>query len=90
MVWNSIPAQLAKENRKFFFGHIKKGARSKDYETALSWLVDAGLPIKRIYRTAKKCAPRTACRSTNISVICNHGTGVLGIEKDSIDRNGNI
>ena len=46
MVWQSLPVQLAKENRKFFFGQIKKGARSKDYEIALQWLLDATkLPI---------------------------------------------
>ena len=40
MVWNSLPLQLAKENRKFFFGQIKKGARSKDFEIAIQWLLD--------------------------------------------------
>lgn len=46
MVWNSIPMQLAKENRKFFFGQIKKGARMKDFEVAIEWLVDCGLIVK--------------------------------------------
>ena len=46
MVWNSIPTQLAKENKKFFFGHIKKGARSKDYELAIEWLLNCGLIYK--------------------------------------------
>ena len=45
-VWNNIPAQLSKENKKFFYGDIKKGARSKDYEMALQWLIDAGLIYK--------------------------------------------
>lgn len=56
MVWNAIPMQLAKENKKFFFGGIKKGARSKDYETAIQWLVDAGL-ITRIHKVAKPATP---------------------------------
>ena len=43
MVWNAIPMQLAKENKKFFFGKIKKGARSKDFEVAIEWLLDCGL-----------------------------------------------
>lgn len=43
MVWDSIPMQLAKENRKFFFGKMKKGARSGDFEVAIQWLVDSGL-----------------------------------------------
>lgn len=48
-VWNSIPAQLAKENKKFIFGMLKKGARAADFELALQWLVDAGL-VYRIER----------------------------------------
>lgn len=43
MLWNSIPAQLAKENKKFIYGLIKEGARAKEYETALLWLTDCGL-----------------------------------------------
>jgi uncharacterized protein len=42
MIWNSIPSQLAKENRKFIYGMIKEGSRAKDYELALSWLIDCG------------------------------------------------
>ena len=45
-VWNSIPAQLSKENKKFVFGILKKGARAADFELALQWLVDAGLLYK--------------------------------------------
>ena len=43
MVWNSIPSQLAKENKKFIYGLIREGARAKDYETAIMWLSDCGL-----------------------------------------------
>ena len=46
MVWESIPMQLAKENKKFFFGQIKKGARSSEFETAIQWLTDCGLVYK--------------------------------------------
>ena len=46
MVWDSIPAQLAKENKKFIFGMVKKGARAAQFEEALQWLVDAGLVIR--------------------------------------------
>lgn len=45
-VWHSIPSQLAKENKKFIYGVIKKGARAKDYEIAIQWLLDAGLVYK--------------------------------------------
>lgn len=45
-VFNSLPSQLAKENKKFVYGVIKKGARAAEYETAIQWLVDAGLVYK--------------------------------------------
>ena len=45
-VWQSIPSQLGKENRKFIFSHVKKGWRAKDLEDALIWLIDAGLVYK--------------------------------------------
>ncbi len=46
LVWDSIPAHLAKENKKFIYAAIKSGARAKEYETAIKWLVDAGLAYK--------------------------------------------
>lgn len=48
LVWKAIPLQLAKENRKFFFGQIKKGTRSSEYEIAIQWLEDCGL-IHKVY-----------------------------------------
>lgn len=59
MVWNSIPMQLAKENKKFFFGKIKEGARAKDFEIAIEWLQDCGL-IKKVYRITKPLVPLKA------------------------------
>lgn len=46
MVWNSIPSQLAKENKKFIYGLLRKGGRAKEYETAIMWLCDCGLVHK--------------------------------------------
>ena len=43
MLWNSIPSQLAKENKKFIYGLVRDGARAKEYETAMLWLIDCGL-----------------------------------------------
>ena len=43
IVWESIPSQLAKENKKFIYRAIKKGARARDFENAIQWLIDAGL-----------------------------------------------
>lgn len=56
LVWNSIPAQLGKENRKFIYGMLKKGARAKDYEIAIQWLVDCGL-VYKIPRVSKAAMP---------------------------------
>ena len=53
MLWNSIPAQLAKENKKFIYGIIKEGARAKDYELAMLWLSDCGL----VYQVHRVTAP---------------------------------
>ena len=47
MVWNSIPAQLARENKKFVYGAVKKGSTARVFEIAIQWLVDAGLVYKR-------------------------------------------
>lgn len=52
LVFQSIPAQLAKENKKFIFGALKKGARAAEYENAIQWLVDAGL-IYKVPRLSK-------------------------------------
>jgi len=46
MVWQSVFGQLAKENRKFVYGQLKKGARAKEFESAINWLVNAGLLVK--------------------------------------------
>ena len=59
MVWQSLISQLAKENRKFIYGQIKKGARAKDFEMAINWLVDAGLVLK-VNRIEKPNLPLNA------------------------------
>lgn len=56
MLWNSIPTQLSKENKKFIFGLVKKGARAKEYELALSWLIDCGL-VYQVHRITKPDIP---------------------------------
>ena len=55
-IWNSIPSQLAKENRKFVYKMVKPGARARDYEDALLWLENAGL-IYRIFCCTKPYLP---------------------------------
>lgn len=56
MVFQSIPSQLAKENKKFIFGALRKGARAGDYETAIQWLVDSGL-VYKVNRVSKPMLP---------------------------------
>lgn len=58
-LWNSLPAQLSKENRKFIYGIVKEGARAREYETALQWLIDGGL----VYKISNVSAPRIPLRS---------------------------
>ena len=56
MIWNNIPSQLSKENKKFIYGNIKTGARAKEFENAILWLKDCGL-IYQIYRVNKPELP---------------------------------
>lgn len=59
MVWRSLLAQLAKENRKFIYGMLKEGARAKEFEMALEWLQDAGL-LYKVNRTKAGKMPLSA------------------------------
>jgi hypothetical protein len=59
MVWNSIPSQLAKENRKFIYGVLKEGARAKEFELAIEWLVNCG-QVHKVFRTTKPSIPLKA------------------------------
>ena len=59
MLWNSIPAQLAKENKKFIYGLIKEGARAKEYELAMLWLTDCGL-VHKVQRVTTPKLPLKA------------------------------
>lgn len=59
MLWNSIPAQLTKENKKFIYGLMKEGARAKEYELALLWLTDCGL-VHKVHRVTAPNLPLKA------------------------------
>jgi predicted AAA+ superfamily ATPase len=59
MLWNSIPAQLTKENKKFIYGLIKEGARAKEYEHAMLWLTDCGL-VHKVHRVNAPSLPLKA------------------------------
>lgn len=56
MVWNSIPLQLARDNKKFIYGALRKGARANDFEIAIQWLVDSGL-VHKVHRISKPVVP---------------------------------
>lgn len=56
MVWDGIPSQLAKENKKFIYSVLREGARAKDFELAIQWLIDCGLCCK-VGRVTKGAVP---------------------------------
>lgn len=65
LVWNSIPMQLAKENKKYMYGQVRKGARAKDFELAIQWLLDCGL-IHKVQRVNKPSLPLKAYMDFNM------------------------
>lgn len=77
MVWNSVPAQLSKENRKFIYGLIKQGARAKEFELALAWLMDCGL-IHKINRVSKPSLPLKAYEDMGAFKLYLLDIGLLG------------
>ena len=81
MLWNSIPAQLAKENKKFIYGAVKAGSRAKDYELALSWLIDCGL-IHKICRASKPGIPLKAYEDPGAFKLFIVDVGLLGAMGD--------
>lgn len=81
MVWNSIPMQLAKENKKFFFGQIKKGGRMKDFEVAIEWLADCGLIVK-VYKVNSPSMPLKAYIDFSAFKLFLLDVGLLGAMSD--------
>lgn len=76
MIWNSIPSQLAKENKKFFYKVIKDGARAREYEDGLQWLCDSGL-VHKIYRNELPRLPLKAYDDVSAFKIYMVDTGLL-------------
>ena len=92
MLWNSIPAQLAKENRKFVYRVVKKGGRAKEYELALSWLVNSGL-VHKVCRVSKPGMPLKAYEDYGAFKLFIADVGLLGAMGDIDIRtiiNGNM
>lgn len=76
LIWNSIPSQLAKENKKFLYQTIKTGARAREYEGALNWLNDANL-IYKIYNVTKTDFPLKAYNDLSSFKIYMNDVGLL-------------
>lgn len=74
--WNALPAQLGKENKKFIFGHIKEGARAKDYHAAITWLSKSGLALK-VPRVTKPGIPLAAYANSAFKLFALD-IGILG------------
>lgn len=77
MVWNSIPSQLAKENKKFVYGLVREGGRAKDYETAIMWLSDCGL-IHKVSRVNAAGIPLKAYEDLKAFKLFLVDVGLLG------------
>lgn len=77
MVWDSITAQLSKENKKFIYGVIKEGARAKDFELTIQWLTDSGL-LHKVYNTSKPALPLVAYQEFSAFKLFHNDVGLLG------------
>lgn len=77
MIWNSLPSQLAKENKKFVYGLVREGGRAKDYETAIMWLSDCGL-IHKVSRVNAGYIPSKAYEDLKAFKLFIVDIGLLG------------
>lgn len=77
LLWNSIPAQLAKENKKFIYGLVREGARAREYEVAITWLLDIGL-IYKVNRVKKPDFPLCAYQDFSAFKLFVLDVGLLG------------
>lgn len=77
MLWNSIPTQLAKENKKFIYGLVREGARAREYEVAITWLMDVGL-VYKVNRVKKPDFPLRAYQDFATFKLFTVDVGLLG------------
>lgn len=77
LLWNNIPSQLAKENKKFIYGLIRQGARAREFELAMMWLIDCGL-VYSVSRVSKPDLPLAAYQDFNSFKLFILDTGLLG------------
>ena len=77
MVWKSIPSQLARDNKKFVYGAVKKGARANEFEIAIQWLIDAGL-VHKVSRIKKAAIPLSFYEDMSAFKLFVLDCGLLG------------
>lgn len=77
MVWRSIPSQLFKDNKKFIYGALRQGARAKDFEIAIEWLVDSGL-LYKVSRCTKPALPLDIYEDFSVFKLYLLDIGLLG------------
>ncbi len=77
LLWRNIPAQLAKENRKFIYSALKGGARAREYEAALQWLDDAGM-VHQVFRVSPPRLPLFSYQDFSAFKLYMHDVGLLG------------
>lgn len=77
LLWNSVPSQLAKENKKYIYTALKPGARAREYESALQWLDDAGM-VKQVFRVGTPRLPLQSYRDISAFKLYVHDVGLLG------------
>lgn len=84
-LWNNIPTQLAKENKKFIYGLIREGARAREYEIALSWLIDCGL-VYQINRVNDNKVPLSAYQDFSAFKLYMLDVGLLCAKANIDDK----
>lgn len=85
LLWNAIPSQLVKENKKCVYGKIKQGARAKDFEIALNWLIDSGL-VHKVSRVSEPNMPLKAFEDVSAYKLFLLDVGLLGAMNDLYPR----
>lgn len=85
LLWNAIPSQLVKENKKCVYGKIKQGARAKDFEIALNWLINSGL-VHKVSRVTEPNMPLKAFEDVSAYKLFLLDVGLLGAMNDLDSR----
>lgn len=85
LLWNAIPSQLVKENKKCVYGKIRQGARAKDFEIALNWLIDSGL-VHKVSRVTEPNMPLKAYEDVSAYKLFLLDVGLLGAMNDLDSR----